>query len=153
MLNYITFNQKNADQMRIIDASSNVCSSDLDTRAGTARHQPRHDPYRSPVDALRQPPGPCVPRWAGRSRREPLLHQLGRVEIRSARENGGRGLRRVPGPGGGTSMNTETAVLAGGCFWGVQDLLRQKTGVISTRVGYTGGDVPNATYRKHGPHD
>ena len=47
---------------------------------------------------------------------------------------------------------TETAILAGGCFWGMQDLIRRKPGVISTRVGYTGGDVPNATYRKHGTH-
>jgi peptide-methionine (S)-S-oxide reductase len=48
--------------------------------------------------------------------------------------------------------STERAVLAGGCFWGVQDLIRKYPGVISTRVGYTGGDVPNATYRKHGTH-
>ena len=48
--------------------------------------------------------------------------------------------------------NGETAILAGGCFWGVQELLRQRDGVISTRVGYTGGDVPNATYRNHGTH-
>ncbi|MBU3028646.1 peptide-methionine (S)-S-oxide reductase MsrA [Paracoccus marinaquae] len=47
---------------------------------------------------------------------------------------------------------TERAVLAGGCFWGMQDLVRRLTGVISTRVGYTGGDVPNATYRNHGSH-
>ena len=47
---------------------------------------------------------------------------------------------------------TETAILAGGCFWGVQDLLRRYPGVIDTRVGYSGGDVPNATYRNHGDH-
>ncbi|HEY7688561.1 MAG TPA: peptide-methionine (S)-S-oxide reductase MsrA [Dongiaceae bacterium] len=49
-------------------------------------------------------------------------------------------------------MTTERAVLAGGCFWGMQDLIRRQEGVISTRVGYTGGDVPNATYRNHGTH-
>lgn len=47
---------------------------------------------------------------------------------------------------------TERAVLAGGCFWGMQDLIRKMPGVVSTRVGYTGGDVPNATYRDHGSH-
>jgi peptide-methionine (S)-S-oxide reductase len=47
---------------------------------------------------------------------------------------------------------TQRAVLAGGCFWGMQDLVRRQPGVISTRVGYTGGDVPNATYRNHGTH-
>jgi methionine-S-sulfoxide reductase len=47
---------------------------------------------------------------------------------------------------------TERAVLAGGCFWGMQDLIRKMTGVISTRVGYSGGDVRNATYRNHGTH-
>ncbi|CAN5532300.1 peptide-methionine (S)-S-oxide reductase MsrA [soil metagenome] len=49
-------------------------------------------------------------------------------------------------------MTTETAILAGGCFWGVQDLLRRYPGVLETRVGYSGGDVPNATYRNHGTH-
>ncbi|HEX2554321.1 MAG TPA: peptide-methionine (S)-S-oxide reductase MsrA [Microvirga sp.] len=47
---------------------------------------------------------------------------------------------------------TERAILAGGCFWGMQDLLRRLPGVVSTRVGYSGGDVPNATYRNHGTH-
>lgn len=47
---------------------------------------------------------------------------------------------------------TERAVLAGGCFWGMQDLIRKIPGITATRVGYTGGDVPNATYRNHGTH-
>ena len=50
------------------------------------------------------------------------------------------------------TASTERAVLAGGCFWGMQDLIRRYPGVISTRVGYSGGDVPNATYRNHGTH-
>ena len=50
------------------------------------------------------------------------------------------------------TTKTETAILAGGCFWGMQDLLRRRPGVISTRVGYTGGNVPNATYRNHEGH-
>ena len=49
-------------------------------------------------------------------------------------------------------MANERAVLAGGCFWGMQDLIRRLPGVVSTRVGYTGGEVPNATYRNHGNH-
>jgi peptide-methionine (S)-S-oxide reductase len=47
---------------------------------------------------------------------------------------------------------THKAILAGGCFWGMQDLIRKQPGVVSTRVGYTGGDVPHATYRNHGTH-
>ena len=50
------------------------------------------------------------------------------------------------------TTRTEKAVLAGGCFWGMQDLIRRQPGVVSTRVGYTGGDVDNATYRNHGTH-
>jgi peptide-methionine (S)-S-oxide reductase len=50
------------------------------------------------------------------------------------------------------TTSTERAVLAGGCFWGMQELIRRQPGVVSTRVGYTGGDVPNATYRNHGTH-
>jgi peptide-methionine (S)-S-oxide reductase len=49
-------------------------------------------------------------------------------------------------------MTTQRAILAGGCFWGMQDLIRRRPGVIATRVGYSGGDVPNATYRNHGTH-
>ena len=49
-------------------------------------------------------------------------------------------------------MTTETAILAGGCFWGMQELIRAMPGVVSTRVGYSGGDVANATYRNHGTH-
>jgi peptide-methionine (S)-S-oxide reductase len=48
--------------------------------------------------------------------------------------------------------SNETAILAGGCFWGMQDLVRKLPGVVSTRVGYSGGDVPHATYRNHGSH-
>jgi peptide-methionine (S)-S-oxide reductase len=50
------------------------------------------------------------------------------------------------------SETMEKAILAGGCFWGMQDLIRRRPGVLTTRVGYTGGDVPDATYRNHGTH-
>lgn len=49
-------------------------------------------------------------------------------------------------------MKSERAILAGGCFWGMQDLIREQPGILSSRVGYSGGDVPNATYRNHGSH-
>jgi peptide-methionine (S)-S-oxide reductase len=50
------------------------------------------------------------------------------------------------------AATTERAILAGGCFWGIQQLVRRLPGVVSTRVGYSGGDVKNATYRNHGTH-
>jgi peptide-methionine (S)-S-oxide reductase len=50
------------------------------------------------------------------------------------------------------AATTERAILAGGCFWGMQQLVRRLPGVVSTRVGYSGGDVKNATYRNHGTH-
>ena len=49
-------------------------------------------------------------------------------------------------------MSQERAILAGGCFWGMQDLIRRRPGILSTRVGYSGGEVANATYRNHGNH-
>lgn len=59
----------------------------------------------------------------------------------------------VPAPGRLIVVpGAETAVLAGGCFWGMQDLLRRLPGVLATRCGYSGGEVPNATYRHHGRH-
>ena len=64
----------------------------------------------------------------------------------------GTSVHHVRQRGGTMSGTTEKAILAGGCFWGMQDLIRRRPGVLTTRVGYTGGDVPNATYRNHGTH-
>src|SRR5690349_15631410 len=74
---------------------------------------------------------------AGNVTARPLVSQYGE------RQQGGRE---------NVSTSVETAILAGGCFWGMQDLIRKHPGVLRTRVGYSGGDVPNATYRNHGTH-
>jgi peptide-methionine (S)-S-oxide reductase len=78
--------------------------------------------------------------------KHPTPH-VGRREIQSGNTLRAKATRSIEMTG-----STERAVLAGGCFWGVQDLVRRYPGVISTRVGYSGGDVPNATYRNHGTH-
>src|SRR5208282_2577325 len=102
-----------------------------------------------------------VPRRPRRGGRLSLLHQLRGPALHPARRPRARGVRRPPQAVRArqrdrerimTTNQTEKAILAGGCFWGVQDLVRKLPGVISTRVGYTGGDVPNATYRHHGTH-
>jgi peptide-methionine (S)-S-oxide reductase len=64
----------------------------------------------------------------------------------------GSGAIFIPKKEQDVNVQNDRAVLAGGCFWGMQDLLRRYPGIVSTRVGYTGGDVPNATYRNHGTH-
>src|SRR6185312_2157482 len=99
-----------------------------------------------------QPPGPRVQRRPARSRRTALLHQFGIAAFCTARADGSGRLWQLYRSGGGHSMTTERAILAGGCFWGMQELIRNMHGVIATRVGYSGGDVPNATYRHHGTH-
>src|SRR3546814_7871686 len=105
-----------------------------------------------PYTTLFRSSRPRLSRWSGRSWRVALLHQFGIAALHPSRRHGGRRLWRLPWPGGGCTMSTERAVLAGGCFWGMQNLIRRQDGVISTRVGYTGGDVPDATYSNHGSH-
>src|SRR5258708_5097578 len=121
-------------------------------RQRVARHHTWHDPRRGAVGAWRQPSRARLSRRPGRPGRPALLHQLGLAALHPPRRHGGSGLRRLSQSGGGRIMTEERAVLAGGCFWGMQDLIRRYDGVISTRVGYTGGNVPNATYRNHGTH-
>ena len=89
---------------------------------------------------LFRPPRGLRGSWSLRRGRR---HDAGRVDYGAIGYV--RRWRRVKG-------SVEKAILAGGCFWGMQDLIRKRPGVVSTRVGYTGGDVPNATYRNHGTH-
>ena len=83
-----------------------------------------------------------------------MLSEMRPAEVRQQTGSGRQDGRERLGVPRRKIMNpsTERAVLAGGCFWGMQDLIRRYPGVVSTRVGYSGGDVPNATYRNHGTH-
>src|SRR4051812_11454902 len=95
---------------------------------------PWHDPHGSALDARRQPSRPRVSRRAKRSRWPALLHKLSLAAVYSSRRYGSRRLWCLPEPSGGREMSEERAVLAGGCFWGVQDLFRRYKGILSTRV-------------------
>ena len=106
------------------------------------RHDARHDPHGSALGARRQPSWARLRRRPRGSRRIALLHQLGLAAIHSSRRHGSRRLRRLSEPGGGQAMTEERAILAGGCFWGMQDLIRKLPASYRTRVGYSGGDVP-----------
>src|SRR3954462_2175347 len=111
-----------------------------------------HGAHRGALDPRRQPPGARLRRRSGGSRRIALLHQLRLAEIHPSGRHEGRRVRGLSSPSAGATMTEERAILAGGCFWGVQELFRRYDGVVSTRVGYTSGTNANATYRNHGSH-
>src|SRR6185312_5630638 len=131
------------------------------------------------LERRRQPSRSHLRRRASRRRRPALLHEFGCAALRPGLRTRAAGLCRVPlgvridpdkhhhdGHRGAGIMSsgindtgeitrtpgTETAVLAGGCFWGMEDLIRRQPGVLDTRVGYTGGENDYATYRNHPGH-
>src|SRR5438128_380195 len=87
-----------------------------------------------------------------RERHAPMMQSARRPYGAAASSQPAEGYSRPKIRSNNVSTSTERAIIAGGCFWGMQGLLRRYPGVISTRVGYSGGDVPNATYRNHGTH-
>src|SRR6266536_699928 len=103
------------------------------------------------VPAGRNTPAPAWPASAGWSRGAPSSFEHSRPPA-GAGQPGGRGATVRPRYGKAMSQETGKAILAGGSFWGMQDRIRKRPGVLSSRVGYTGGDVQSATYYHHGPH-
>src|SRR3954453_24259903 len=96
---------------------------------------------------MRRSHGRCTPCMLSTT-----LEAAGKFQLRGCPASVTGGQANVLPRGRCEMSETEKAILAGGCFWGMQDLIRKQPGILATRVGYTGGDVPNATYRNHGSH-
>src|SRR5262249_35845584 len=102
-------------------------------------------------------PWPRLPGWATRQGRVEILHELGLLEVHPPRPIGKRGVRRTREAlrkAGPVTMaaTTERPILARGCLWGMQQRVWRLARVVSARVGYSGDDVKNATYRNHDTH-